>query len=127
MKFSIKDFLSKCDQIRRKLRIRSHLPKKSLMENFVLSAVANHKRHCFLQMKHYIPWQRLFQRYGKLNFGFFNALNKQGTILNFWRLPYLNFLIFSFVLKKLLISFIWNLSSYIRLTIFIWNMLQKRK
>ena len=30
MKFSIKDFFSKCDQIRSFLRIRSHLLKKSL-------------------------------------------------------------------------------------------------
>ena len=35
MKFSIKDFSSKCNQIRRKLRICSHLLKKTLMENFV--------------------------------------------------------------------------------------------
>ena len=35
MKFSIKDFFSKCDQIRRKLRISSHLLKKSLMGNFI--------------------------------------------------------------------------------------------
>ena len=35
MKFSIKDFFSKCDQIRRKLRIWSHLLKKSLMENLI--------------------------------------------------------------------------------------------
>ena len=34
MKFSIKDFFSKCDLIRRKLRIWSRLLKKSLMENF---------------------------------------------------------------------------------------------
>ena len=34
MKFSIKDFFSKCDQIRRKIRIWSHLLKNSLMENF---------------------------------------------------------------------------------------------
>ena len=34
MKFSIKDFSRKCDQIRRKLRIWSHLLEKSLMENF---------------------------------------------------------------------------------------------
>ena len=34
MDFSIKDFFSKCDQIHRKLRICSHLLKKSLMENF---------------------------------------------------------------------------------------------
>ena len=40
-KFYIKDFFSKCDQIRRKLRIWSHLLKKSLMENFVFCAV-NH-------------------------------------------------------------------------------------
>ena len=36
MKFSIKDFLGKCDQNRRKLRIWSHLVKKSLMENFII-------------------------------------------------------------------------------------------
>ena len=39
MKFSIKDFFSKCDQIRRKLRIWSNLLKKSLMEKFVFCAV----------------------------------------------------------------------------------------
>ena len=39
MKFFIKNFFSKCDQIRRKLRIWSHLPKKSLMKNFILCAV----------------------------------------------------------------------------------------
>ena len=35
MKFSMKDFFSKCDQICKKLRIWSHLLKKSLMENFI--------------------------------------------------------------------------------------------
>ena len=35
MKFSIRDFFSKCDQICRKLRIWLHLLKKSLMENFI--------------------------------------------------------------------------------------------
>ena len=39
MKFSITDFFSKCDQICRKLRIWSHLLKKSLMENFIFCAV----------------------------------------------------------------------------------------
>ena len=39
MKFSIKDFISKYDQIRRKLRIWSHLLKKSLLENFTFCAV----------------------------------------------------------------------------------------
>ena len=35
MKFSMKDFFSKCDQIRSLLRIWSHLLKKSFMENFI--------------------------------------------------------------------------------------------
>ena len=39
MKFSIKDFFSKCDQILRKLQIWSHLLNKSLMENFNFCAV----------------------------------------------------------------------------------------
>ena len=39
MKFSIRDSFSKCYQIRRKLRIWSHLLKKSLMENFIFCAV----------------------------------------------------------------------------------------
>ena len=39
MKFSIKDFFSKCDQIRSKMRIWSHLRKKSLMEKFIFCAV----------------------------------------------------------------------------------------
>ena len=39
MMFSIKDFVSNCDQIRRNLRIWSHLLKKSLMENFIFCAV----------------------------------------------------------------------------------------
>ena len=39
MKFSIKDFFSKCDQIRSFLRIWSPLLKKSLMENFIFCAV----------------------------------------------------------------------------------------
>ena len=39
MKFSIKDFFSKCDQIHRKLRTWLHLLKASLMENFIFCAV----------------------------------------------------------------------------------------
>ena len=38
MKFSMKDFFSKCDQIHSFLRIWSHLLKKPLMENFILWA-----------------------------------------------------------------------------------------
>ena len=40
MKFSIKDFFSKCDQIRSFLQIWLHLPKKSLMKNFIFRAVS---------------------------------------------------------------------------------------
>ena len=39
MKFSIKDFFRKCDQIRSFLSIWSHLMKKFLMENFSFYAV----------------------------------------------------------------------------------------
>ena len=39
MQFSINDFFSKCDQIRRKVRIWSHLLKKFLLENFTFCAV----------------------------------------------------------------------------------------
>ena len=38
MKFSIKDFFSKCDQIREKLRVWSHLLKKFLIENLIFCA-----------------------------------------------------------------------------------------
>ena len=39
IKFTINDFFSKSDQIRKKLRIWSHLRKKSLTENFFFCAV----------------------------------------------------------------------------------------
>ena len=39
MKFSIKYFFIKCDQIHRKLRISSHFMTKSLDENFIFCAV----------------------------------------------------------------------------------------
>ena len=35
----MKDFSIKCDQIRRKVRIWSHLLKKSLMQNFIFREV----------------------------------------------------------------------------------------
>ena len=39
--FSIKDFFSNCDQIRRFLPVWSHLVNKSIMENFIFCAVCN--------------------------------------------------------------------------------------
>ena len=40
MKFSIPDFFSKCDKIRRKLQIWSHLLKKTVMEKFIFCTVS---------------------------------------------------------------------------------------
>ena len=47
MKFSIKDFFSKCDQIRSFVQIRSHLTKKSLLENFIFCPVLAVKKLVF--------------------------------------------------------------------------------
>ena len=64
MKFSIKDFFSKCDQIRRKL-----LLKKSLLEVFIFCAVINvRNRKIFVDtlqpiFLHYFPkaeWQIIY-------------------------------------------------------------------
>ena len=49
MKFSIKDFFSNCDQIRRKLRIRSHLLNKYLMENLTFCAVKDNVSEEYLE------------------------------------------------------------------------------
>ena len=46
IKFSIKGFFSKCDQIRSFLRIWSHLLKKSLTENFIFCAVTWFQTSC---------------------------------------------------------------------------------
>ena len=50
MRFSIKDFFIKCEEILRKPRICSHLLKKSLMENFIFCAVNVHETKGFLQL-----------------------------------------------------------------------------
>ena len=44
MKFSVKDFFSKCDKIRSFLRIWAHLLRKSLMESLIFCAVSSNKR-----------------------------------------------------------------------------------
>ena len=41
LKFSVKDFFIKRDQIRSFLRIWSHLQKKSLLKNFIFCTVFN--------------------------------------------------------------------------------------
>ena len=52
MKFSMKDFFSKCDQIRKKLRIWSNLLKKSLMENFNFCDVINFDPNIWFFLSH---------------------------------------------------------------------------
>ena len=61
MKFSIKDFFNKCDQIRSFLRIWSHLMKKSLMENFIFCAV-NIAEHFLLKTEQNLTsfWEIFF-------------------------------------------------------------------
>ena len=43
----LRDFFSKCDQIRRFLRIWSYLLKKSLMKNFIFCPVRMNRGHSF--------------------------------------------------------------------------------
>ena len=65
MKFSIKDFFGKCDQIRNFLRIWSHLLKKSLMKNFIFCAVMSKKRGfmtCSGGRKGTLAWNELISR-----------------------------------------------------------------
>ena len=59
LKIFIKDFFSKFDQIRRKLRIWSHLLKKSLMENIIFCAVIlSISPICLILLGHVICWDR---------------------------------------------------------------------
>ena len=55
MKFSIKDFFTKYEQIDRKLQIWPHLLKKSLMENFIFCAVVKGSNICIIQRRIYDP------------------------------------------------------------------------
>ena len=50
LKFSVKCFFSKCDQICKKLRIWSHLLKKFIMENFTFCAVSVKEAPKFLSL-----------------------------------------------------------------------------
>ena len=61
IKFSIKNVLSTCDQIHRKLRIWSHLLKKSLMENFIFCSVLEDFIQKFTQ-----NLEKLIQKLGEL-------------------------------------------------------------
>ena len=78
MKFSIKDFLSKCDQIRSFLRIWSHYLKKSLMENFIFCVVLHWSKGLSANIGATIMmWKRNF------HFHFLNI--KRETVLHRFR------------------------------------------
>ena len=52
MKFSIKNFFTKCDQIRRFLRIWSHLLKKSFMKSFIFLCSGTFYTEVYLTVEH---------------------------------------------------------------------------
>ena len=59
MKFSIKNFFSKCDQICSFLRIWSHLLQKSLTENFIFCALIF--RHIHILFRHIQPYCYIYR------------------------------------------------------------------
>ena len=71
LKFFIKDFFSKCDQIRSFLWIWSHLLKKSLMKNFIFCAVI---------LAYFMQWMLLCPKLGKRG--------ECSTKFLFWSIPY---------------------------------------
>ena len=74
LKFSIKDFFSKCNQIHSFQRIWSYLVKKSLMENFIFCAVVGLFLKIFLKLHEKCPnteffwsvFSRIWTEYGHL-------------------------------------------------------------
>ena len=71
MKFSVKDFLIKCDQIRSFLRIWSYLIKKSLMENFVFCGVLGEP-----------VWTHIIQSEGTISFWYGLEVNQFSIIID---------------------------------------------
>ena len=83
MKFSNKDFFSKWDQIRRKLRIWSHLLKKSLMKNFMFCAVNKTIKDLITVVE--TPWEFSTFNSDVFSFNFSNYMRKTPCILKlFW-------------------------------------------
>ena len=69
MKFSMKNFFRKCEQICKKLRIWSHLLKKSLIENFLFCAVPSVSylvRGLFMQFGYFQRLSEFFDLFGKV-------------------------------------------------------------
>ena len=76
MKFSFKDFFSKCDQIHKKLRIWSHLQNKSLMENFIFCAVWSKKNSSVRKL--WVVWLEIYQR---------DVFENENVKQNLWKMP----------------------------------------
>ena len=83
-KFSVKDFFSKCDQIRSFLRIWSHLLKKFLMENFIFSTVIESWNTC--KFKKIISILGFFGQGARPLLGAFSITNLSGCFVAtiFW-------------------------------------------
>ena len=87
MKFSIKDFFSKYDQICSLLQIWSHLLKKSLMENFIFFAVIPQ----YFYEKTMSPFLWLFKYLnpykfdGSLNYALHNFCQEKKLNKEFWK------------------------------------------
>ena len=76
MKFPIKDFFSKCDQIRRKLRIWSHLLKKFLMKNFTFCVV--YKMQILSILKNFNAFQLMY--YISMHFSLEHAVQNNPNV-----------------------------------------------
>ena len=94
LKFSIKYFFSKCDQIRRKLRIWSHLLKKSFIENFnFLCSVCSLRLYSSCQ-KTILCEFHLIYRFLQLLICFLNKVNSYIDLSPlFWIISKRNYLI----------------------------------
>ena len=124
MKFSIKDFFSKCDQIRSFLWIWSHILKKSLMENFILCSVtcflASHFRLHNFQRINCISsgpsscvicgwwwWQVIFSECSK-SWCFRLSVWWHGRFCIFSKIPFLSGFEFQELLLTLFLSYCWH-------------------
>ena len=84
MKFAIKNFFSKYDQIRRELRIWSDLLKKSLMENFIFWVVQEISREGDMHISQYSFFRcTLFEKIVFLPYLFIACGSSPGIFLHY--------------------------------------------
>ena len=84
----MKDFFSKCDQIRSFLRIWSHLLKKSFMENFIfLYSVAYLELYIFSNASAVLRFQNFSPRWFRKASFFFKFLKNESTDYLFKIIP----------------------------------------